>query len=623
MSIIELSSFNYKPNIRLSKNYFIIFGFQCLTLYDLEGNMIDKMKLSKYIEDICIINNNTFVIFTKTEIILKTDNGKNLKFINRLHRYDDIYEYYKYKNINYKINKICYYDSFFSKENNLLFVSYNKEIIIMEFIQNALLLNVVQTINIQNSFLLNFSKNSFISYNGNKILIYQKIKGFNKYQLKSKFSMNNYYIGNYCIDFHNLNIVKLDNKTILFSIYNHFYLSKIQTTKIVQNSIFFTENKDIDFIRKIDNKIYVCTNNITYIFYYSNNKICFICSINLSNVCILNYLTNLCFYKFYHKLDRKVKLFCPEKNIINKSKIGWHIFKFQNVLDFFVLLDLRMIERNLDHSESYFRVINVQDYFFAEDFYYLDGKRDQETIIVNEFNFIIKNNRLILNKYNIKRNEEISVENEDKYFIFNINEFILGNNIGENHKPFKNIYDNNKYFIENNINYNELNDLELNKQKKDNIIIDNINLFSKINLLNTNIKNKRIFCEEIIEELNELKIYEENKVEAYIDEIKTEDSRNIKLINIAYVFEEFKQKLKSKIQEENEYQYYDKLFNDENINNFKLEDFFSFMEQHLISSEYSFCFTKKDVTNFNLLIEVIKNFNEIGDIYNNYLDINI
>ena len=90
------------------------------------------------------------------------------------------------------------------------------------------------------------------------------------------------------------------------------------------------------------------------------------------------------------------------------------------------------------HSISYFRVGNAQDYFFSEDFYYIDDKRDQETIIVNEFNYIFKNNRLIVNKYNIKQNEEISIENEDKYFSNSINEFILRNYIGENNEPFKN-----------------------------------------------------------------------------------------------------------------------------------------------------------------------------------------
>ena len=179
---------------------------------------------------------------------------------------------------------------------------------------------------------------------------------------------------------------------------------------------------------------------MAYIFYYSDNKICFICSIYLSNVCVLNYLTNLCFYKFYHKLDRRIKLFCPENNIINKSKIEWFIFKLPKVLNYFDLLDLRMIERMFDRSEFYFRIGKAQDYCFSEDFYYIDDKRDQETIIVNNFNFIIKNNRLIVNEYKIKKNEEISVKNEDnyEYYINNIKKIIFRNIIGKTCSDYDN-----------------------------------------------------------------------------------------------------------------------------------------------------------------------------------------
>ena len=66
--------------------------------------------------------------------------------------------------------------------------------------------------------------------------------------------------------------------------------------------------------------------------------------------------------------------------------------------------------------------------------------------------------------------------------------------------------------------------------------------------------------------------------------------------------------------------YYSKLKNGMIINEFNLNDFLLFLESHL-KSDYSFSIVKKDITNYNLLIEVINNFKEFAAYYNKNLDV--
>ena len=62
MKEIEVNITNLKPNLRIIKNYFIIFERNIIKLFDLNGNILDNIKF----ENIKIVNieisNNNFII---------------------------------------------------------------------------------------------------------------------------------------------------------------------------------------------------------------------------------------------------------------------------------------------------------------------------------------------------------------------------------------------------------------------------------------------------------------------------------------------------------------------------------------------------------------------------------
>ena len=73
---------------------------------------------------------------------------------------------------------------------------------------------------------------------------------------------------------------------------------------------------------------------------------------------------------------------------------------------------------------------------------------------------------------------------------------------------------------------------------------------------------------------------------------------------------------------EQEYRKYDNIFNDKNIDEFSLEDVYSILKETLNYNNALFSIIKKDITNFNLLIAVITEYNELKNfVYNQDLDI--
>ena len=86
------------------------------------------------------------------------------------------------------------------------------------------------------------------------------------------------------------------------------------------------------------------------------------------------------------------------------------------------------------------------------------------------------------------------------------------------------------------------------------------------------------------------------------------------------MFDEFKKQLLYKIEKSKEYQEFNDIFNLKNITEFTINDFLLFLETHL-KSDFSFSIIKSDITNYNLLIEVINNFKEFAEYYNKNLDV--
>ena len=70
-----------------------------------------------------------------------------------------------------------------------------------------------------------------------------------------------------------------------------------------------------------------------------------------------------------------------------------------------------------------------------------------------------------------------------------------------------------------------------------------------------------------------------------------------------------------------EYQEYSDIFNNKNITNFKIVELYSCLEDYL--KDYQYSIIKKDITNFNLFVEILNNFNELFYIYKDNVDVNL
>ena len=179
-----------------------------------------------------------------------------------------------------------------------------------------------------------------------------------------------------------------------------------------------------------------------------------------------------------------------------------------------------------------------------------------------------------------------------------------------------------QYFTENKINYQNKNekeilDTELKKHMKNYIYIKE---------LQETINKKIPSYENIINALSDLKTITEKcmkEVEELTEEIKIKRQTEEKTLKtISEVFFEFKNTLKKDIMCKEEYKKYANIFSEENINEFSLEDVYAIIEETLNFNNTSFSITKKDITNFNLLVEVINNFEEFKCFeYNKDLDV--
>ena len=109
----------------------------------------------------------------------------------------------------------------------------------------------------------------------------------------------------------------------------------------------------------------------------------------------------------------------------------------------------------------------------------------------------------------------------------------------------------------------------------------------------------------------------------FIKEIKLKgQTKESKLKSISELFLEFKITLKTRIVEEPEYRKYENIFNNKNIDEFSLEEVYSILKDTLNYNNASFSTIKKDITNFNLLIAVITEYNELKNfVYNQDLDV--
>ena len=150
-----------------------------------------------------------------------------------------------------------------------------------------------------------------------------------------------------------------------------------------------------------------------------------------------------------------------------------------------------------------------------------------------------------------------------------------------------------------------------------------IDIYSKVQSLNGQMDDKIQLYKDIdkkISELDDSITSNENEINEEIKKIQTSIAKIAKLIKINNVFDEYKQDLKNKIKDitENKKDYSD-IYNEKNIDEFTLDKLYNFLEEHF--KNYSYSIGKHDITNYNLYIEIIKNYPELYSVYKDDLDV--
>ena len=184
-------------------------------------------------------------------------------------------------------------------------------------------------------------------------------------------------------------------------------------------------------------------------------------------------------------------------------------------------------------------------------------------------------------------------------------------------------------------NYFQTNDIDFKNIKKE-LTDDKISLndknklkeYSKIISVSNKIEDKLKFYQQLkdrITNLNSSISQKEIKINKSINKIKDEIKKVAKLISIDDVFKKYKSNLLQIINNdnENEYKQYDKIFNEKNINNFSISQFYHFISTNLNKEKKQLCITKRDITNYNLFIAIIEEFQEFKDDYQGDIDVPI
>ena len=188
------------------KNHVILFEPETLSLllFDLKGDLLDKKYIDFLIDDIFIIDDNNILIRKFYNIIMK------IKIINNTISIRD--------QLFIKGQKI--YDLIYIKESKLLVISFENLIGIWDI--DSLHKNPIQIIKNKSRYLLNFNSNLFISYDYNKISFYKTTNNLILYQLSTVLNLDNNNI------FNELNLIKLDKRTLMMAQKNEIYLIDIR-----------------------------------------------------------------------------------------------------------------------------------------------------------------------------------------------------------------------------------------------------------------------------------------------------------------------------------------------------------------------------------------------------------
>ena len=152
--------------------------------------------------------------------------------------------------------------------------------------------------------------------------------------------------------------------------------------------------------------------------------------------------------------------------------------------------------------------------------------------------------------------------------------------------------------------------------------------YSEIIPVNEKIEGKIKLYQKVkdrITELNNSLKEKEIRINQIIKQIKDEIKKVAKLISIEDVFKKYKSNLLQIINEENENEYKQnkEIFSEKNINNFSITQFYTFISMSLTKENDQLCRTKRDITNYNLFVEIIQDFQEFKDDYQKDVDVKI
>ena len=306
MAEMKIASINYKPNIRILSNYIISFIYKSIELFDHKGFKLDSINcynLNEDITDICIIHNNHFIAITDNHLMEIYINNNKLEVENII------------------LGFMLIIDNLYIKIYNLFIISYQYNIKIFDI--NSLQKEPIQTINNTSfSSLLYWKKDSFIIYNKNAIIdstisLFQ-INRNNYIELISKFEfINNNNIVTGIILLYK-NILKLDDRSIMIEKNNYIYLMKIPKMNLYKKYDFCLNLEMIKFINKIEDKIFIFTNNKIFIINYNKNELNLKQIIDLNDSNIFNHLSTFLQKKF-NKLNIKIKIDWVKNIYYNKT----------------------------------------------------------------------------------------------------------------------------------------------------------------------------------------------------------------------------------------------------------------------------------------------------------------
>jgi len=178
-------------------------------------------------------------------------------------------------------------------------------------------------------------------------------------------------------------------------------------------------------------------------------------------------------------------------------------------------------------------------------------------------------------------------------------------------------------FKNNNIDINNIEKIK-DGENVDFFINKKIKIYSSLKELDGKTNEKLILYENIkerYENLNTSILFKKQKINELIQEIKIGIDKIAKLIKMSDILKYYKDELLEKIKNENEYKNRSEIFNENTINNFTIDKFYSFLRLYLNSKENRYSIIKRDITKYNLYAAILEEFHEFKGIYKDNCDI--